>query len=74
MCRANWSTCSPDPVRGNQFYVLRQDKNRVLVFDASTHQQLATLRTSNNPMQMAITPDGSYLLVGHNDAQIISVF
>src|SRR5262249_26862490 len=62
-----------DPVR-NQFYVLRQDKNQVLVFDGTTYNQTATLRTSNTPMQMAITPDGAYLLVGHDNAQTISVF
>ena len=62
-----------DPVR-NQFYVLRQDKNQVMVFDGASLNQIATLRTSNNPTQMAVTPDGAYLLVGHNDAQIMSVF
>jgi uncharacterized protein (TIGR03437 family) len=62
-----------DPVR-NQFFVLRQDKNQVMVFDGASLSQTATLRTSNNPTQMAVTPDGAYLLVGHNDAQIMSVF
>ncbi len=62
-----------DPVR-NQFYVLRQDKNQVMIFDGTSYALTGTLRTSNTPMQMAITPDGSYLLVGHNDAQLISVF
>jgi uncharacterized protein (TIGR03437 family) len=62
-----------DPAR-NRFYALRQDKNQVLVFDGTTYTQTATLRTLNSPMQMAITQDGAYLLVGHNDAQLISVF
>jgi uncharacterized protein (TIGR03437 family) len=58
----------------DRYYVLRQDRNQVLVFDAGTNAQIGTLRTSNTPTQMAITADGQYLLVGHNDAQIISVF
>lgn len=63
----------PDPGH-DRYYVLRQDRNQVLVFDAGTNLQTATLRTSNTPTQMAITGDGKYLLVGHNDAQIVSVF
>jgi uncharacterized protein (TIGR03437 family) len=63
----------PDAVH-DRYYVLRQDRNQVLVFDAGTNAQVATLRTSNTPTQMAITADGKYLLVGHNDAQIASVF
>jgi uncharacterized protein (TIGR03437 family) len=62
-----------DPSR-NRFYILRQDKNQVLVFDGSNNSQIGTLRTSSTPMQMAITRDSKYLLVGHNDAQLISVF
>ena len=58
----------------DRYYVLRQDRNQVLVFDAGNNAQIATLRTSNTPTQMAITADGRYLLVGHNDAQIASVF
>jgi uncharacterized protein (TIGR03437 family) len=63
----------PDPSR-NRFYIVRQDKNQVLVFDGSNYSLLSTLRTSSTPMQMAITRDSKYLLVGHNDAQLISVF
>jgi uncharacterized protein (TIGR03437 family) len=63
----------PDAVH-DRYYILRQDRNQVLVFDAGTNSQIATLRTSNTPTQMAITTEGKYLLVGHNDAQIISVF
>jgi uncharacterized protein (TIGR03437 family) len=62
-----------DPAH-DRYYVLRQDRNQVLVFDAGTNAQIATLRTSNTPTQMAITADSQYLLVGHNDAQIASVF
>ncbi|MEO7143154.1 MAG: hypothetical protein ABI165_06570, partial [Bryobacteraceae bacterium] len=62
-----------DPVR-NHFYVLRQDKNQVLVFDGANYTQIATLRTTNTPTQLAITFDQRYLLVGSNDSQIIPVF
>jgi uncharacterized protein (TIGR03437 family) len=63
----------PDQAHG-RYYILRQDKNQVLVFDAATNVQTATLRTGNVPTQMALTRDGKYLLVGHNAAQYISVF
>jgi len=62
-----------DPLR-NQFYVLRQDQNQVLVFDGSSYSQIATLRTYNTPTQMAITYDGNWLLVGHDNSQFASVF
>ena len=63
----------PDNAR-DRYYVLRQDKNQVLVFNAVTNVQTATLRTGNYPTQMAITRDGKYLLVGSDSAQYISVF
>lgn len=63
----------PDPAR-KRFYVLRQDRNQVLVFDSTNNTRIATLRTSNVPTQMAITYDQRYLLVGSNDSQIIPVF
>ncbi|MGA2434393.1 MAG: hypothetical protein ABSG25_03820 [Bryobacteraceae bacterium] len=50
-----------DPFR-NRFYVTRQDKNEVLVFDGSSYQLTNILRTGNTPMQLAISPDGKYLL------------
>ncbi|MBS1875025.1 MAG: hypothetical protein JSU00_17545 [Acidobacteria bacterium] len=62
-----------DPAR-KRFYVLRQDRNQVLVFDSTNSTQIATLRTTNVPTQMAITFDQRYLLVGSNDSQIIPVF
>jgi uncharacterized protein (TIGR03437 family) len=66
-----------DPAR-NRFYIIRQDKNQVLVFDGATNAQIGTLRTNNNPTQMAIlgdpSSDSKYLLVGHSDAKSISVF
>jgi len=62
-----------DPAR-NRFYVLRQDKNQVLVFNASNNSQIATLRTGNTPKGMAITFDTQYLLVGCDNSQYMNVF
>jgi len=62
-----------DPVR-NQFYVLRQDQNQVLVFNGSSYSQMATLRTYNTPTQIALSYDNNWLLVGHDNSQFISVF
>jgi hypothetical protein len=54
--------------------VLRQDRNEVLVFDATTFAQTATLRTLNQPMSMAITFDRRYLLVGSNLSAYLPVY
>ncbi|HYP07190.1 MAG TPA: hypothetical protein VER03_13240, partial [Bryobacteraceae bacterium] len=62
-----------DPAR-DRFFVLRQDRNEVLVFDASTYAQTATLRTLNQPRSMAITHDRRYLLVGSNLSAYLSVY
>lgn len=62
-----------DPQR-DRFYVLRQDKNQVLVFDGASQTPIATLRTGNTPTQMAITFDRRWLLVGHDNAQLIRVY
>ncbi|MCC6590883.1 MAG: hypothetical protein IT168_29605 [Bryobacterales bacterium] len=58
----------------NRFYVLRQDRNQVLVFDAATNTSIATLKTYNSPTSLAVTMDGRYLLVGHDGAQVAAVF
>jgi uncharacterized protein (TIGR03437 family) len=58
-----------DPAR-NQFYVLRQDKNQILVYDAASYNLIATLRTGNTPTQMAIASDRGQLLVGHDNSQL----
>jgi uncharacterized protein (TIGR03437 family) len=58
-----------DPVR-NRFYVLRQDKNQVQVYDSTNYSLIATLRTGNTPTSMAITFDRNYLLVGNDNSQI----
>jgi uncharacterized protein (TIGR03437 family) len=61
-----------DSARG-RFFVVRQNRNEVLVFDKQM-KQIGTLRTGNTPWQMAISPDQRYLVVGNNNAQIASVF
>lgn len=64
-----------DPVR-NRLYVVRQDKNVVLVYDTTTSVPglMATLRTGNTPMKTAITTDRKYLIVGNDHSQIANVF
>jgi uncharacterized protein (TIGR03437 family) len=62
-----------DPSR-DRFFILRQDRNEILVFDSNTYAQTATLRTLNQPMSMAITFDRRYLLVGGNLSSYMSVF
>lgn len=62
-----------DPVR-DRFFVLRQDTNEVLVYEATSYTHIATLRTGNTPTQMAITFDRRWLLVGNDNSQIVNVF
>lgn len=62
-----------DPSR-DQFYVLRQDKNEVLVYDGSDLSLLAILRTGTTPTRMALTLNNRYLLVGHDNSQLAFVF
>ena len=62
-----------DPVR-NRFYILRQDTNQLLAFDANNNTQIAALKTGNVPKGMAITFDRRYLLVANDSSQIISVY
>ena len=62
-----------DPAR-NRMYLVRQDKNLVLVYDSTTFQPLASLRTGNTPVGMAMTIDRRYLLVGNDNSQVASVF
>ncbi|HXA49016.1 MAG TPA: hypothetical protein VNV86_01860, partial [Candidatus Acidoferrum sp.] len=57
-----------DPVR-NRFYVVAQDLDQVLVFDSTTFQQIAALKTSATPTQIAFTFDRKYLVIGHDNAQ-----
>lgn len=62
-----------DPAR-DRFFVLRQDTNQVLVFDGASYAQIAVLKTSNTPTQLAISFDRRWLMVGHDNSQLISVF
>jgi len=62
-----------DPQR-NVYYVLRQDKNQVLVYNGANNTLTATLRTCTTPKGMAITFDQQDLLVGCDNAHIMSVF
>jgi uncharacterized protein (TIGR03437 family) len=62
-----------DPVR-SRVYIVRQDKNLVLVYDSATLQLVASLRTGNTPMKMSITSDRRYLIVGNDNSQIANVF
>jgi uncharacterized protein (TIGR03437 family) len=63
----------PDPAR-NRYYVLRQDVNQLLVFDASTNQKISALRTATTPNMMAFTMDQKYLLVANDDSQLVTVY
>jgi uncharacterized protein (TIGR03437 family) len=63
----------PDSVR-QRYYVLRQDKNQVLVFNSTNNSPMATFNTCTVPKGMAQTMDGSILLVACDNAHIMSVF
>ncbi|HSP69490.1 MAG TPA: hypothetical protein VLN48_17325 [Bryobacteraceae bacterium] len=58
----------------NRFYMLRQDKNLVLVYDSTTLKQIGQMRTGNTPMTMAITDDQRYMIVGNDRSHLASVF
>ncbi len=58
----------------NRFYVSRQDKNQVLVFDGSTNQQMAVLRTGTTPARMSFSQDGKSLIVASADSQLLQVY
>ena len=64
-----------DPVR-ERLYVVRQDKNLVLVYDttASPPRLFSTFRTGNTPTKAAMTTDRKYLMVGNDHSQIANVF
>src|ERR1019366_1556411 len=57
-----------DPVR-NRFYIVAQDTDQVLVFDSTSYTQIAALKTSATPTQIAFTFDRKYLIIGHDNAQ-----
>ncbi len=62
-----------DPKR-SVYYVLRQDKHQVLVYNSANHTLKTTLRTCTTPTSIAITFDQQTLLVGCDSSQYIGVF
>jgi uncharacterized protein (TIGR03437 family) len=62
-----------DPAR-NRFFILRQDTNEVLVFDAADYRQIGALSTGNTPVSMAFTFDRRFLLVGNDNSQYANVY
>jgi len=62
-----------DPGR-NRYYIVRQDTNEVLVFDAVNYNQVASFRTGNTPTQVAITYDRRLMLIGNDDSQVAYVY
>lgn len=62
-----------DPDR-DRFYVVRQDRNQVLVYDGSGLFPVAQLRTSNTPTRLAITADRKNLIIGHDNSQLVYVY
>lgn len=58
----------------NRFYILRQDTNQVLVYDANGYRLIRALRTPNTPTQLAMTLDGQRLLIGADDSQLAYVY
>ena len=62
-----------DPVR-DRFYVVRQDQNLVLVFDGSNYNQVAALATKLTPTQLAMTRDGKYLMIAHENSATVAVY
>jgi uncharacterized protein (TIGR03437 family) len=62
-----------DPAR-NRFYIIRQDKNELEIFDGSSNQMIVALRTATTPTFMSMTNDGNYLMVANDNSQLVSVF
>jgi uncharacterized protein (TIGR03437 family) len=62
-----------DPMR-NRFYVLRQDLNELLIYDGNTNQRIVALRTATTPTGMSMSNDQNFLLVTHNDSQLVTVY
>jgi uncharacterized protein (TIGR03437 family) len=58
----------------SRIYILRQDIDTVLVYDAATLQRIAFLRTGNTPTQMAFSADQKYLMVANDNSQLANVF
>jgi len=63
----------PDQAR-NRYYILRQDLNELLIYDGTSNQQIIALRTATTPTMMSLSNDGNFLLVTHNDSQLVTVY
>jgi len=62
-----------DPSK-DQFYVLRQDMNQLLVFDGTNNTLKTTLRTCTKPTSMAVTWDQLSLIVGCDNSHMMRVY
>jgi uncharacterized protein (TIGR03437 family) len=62
------------PAGRNRFYIARQDKNQVLVFDANTNQQIAVLRTGTTPSRISFTSDQKSLIVASSNSQLLHAY
>ncbi|MGB7762900.1 MAG: hypothetical protein WBL61_23905 [Bryobacteraceae bacterium] len=58
----------------NRFYITRQDRNKVLIYDGATSNLIGTLRTATTPAGMAMTLDQKYLLVVNNNSNLVNMF
>ena len=63
----------PDPAR-NRFYVVRQDKNQVLVFEGSSNRQAAVLRTGTTPTRISLSSDAKSLIIAGTNSQLLQVY
>jgi hypothetical protein len=68
-----WYDLLADPLR-DRFYILRQDRNQVLVYDGSNMSLITSLRTGATPTRMAFSFDRKFLLVGHDNSQLAYVY
>ncbi len=63
----------PDSVR-KRYYVMRQDLNQLLIFDGTSNQKVTALRTATTPTMMSFTTDQKYLVVGHDNSELATVY
>lgn len=62
-----------DPTR-ERFYIVRQDTNEVLAYDANTYSLIKTLRTGKEPSAAAVTFDNRFLLVSNLASEYFNVY
>jgi uncharacterized protein (TIGR03437 family) len=58
----------------SRFYIVRQDTNEVLVYDAGNNQLRTRLRTGTRPHRISFSPDSKLLLVANADSQYVGVY